>query len=164
MSDQPLTRRGFLAAAAASAALACEEGPPPEAVSRYAVRAVVPLREVLGGTPAYFSYPAAHHAAMVVKLGRPVAGGVGPDGDIVAYHLACPHMGCPLTEVDVAAGTLGPCNCHLSLFDLHSGRQLHGRATQDLVRVQLELDGDTLCAVGLVGLPYGDPLDAGRAG
>jgi anaerobic selenocysteine-containing dehydrogenase len=33
---------------------------------------------------------------IIVKLGRKVEGGVGPDGDIVAFSTLCPHKGYPL--------------------------------------------------------------------
>ena len=49
-----------------------------------------------------FTYPDAASPCVVMKLGTPVPGGVGPDGDIVAYSTLCTHMGCPVTY-DAAA-------------------------------------------------------------
>ena len=34
---------------------------------------------------------------MLLKLGKAVEGGVGPDGDIVGFSTVCPHKGFPLT-------------------------------------------------------------------
>ncbi len=153
-------RRGFIGAAlagVAGVALGCEEGPPPDPPPLPDDRI---LPSALAAGPVDFTYPTPRHAAFALKLGRPVEGGVGPDGDVVAFHRACPHMGCPLTRVDHAKATLGPCACHRSLFDLsRGGAQIYGRATQGLVKVLLEEQADgSFCAVGIEGLPYGEPL------
>ncbi len=71
-------------------------------------------------------------------------------------------MGCPLISLDpvaLAAGVFGPCTCHGSTFDLAAhGRQIHGRATQNLVRVELTVSGDEIYATGIVGLPFGEAI------
>lgn len=149
------TRRTFTCSmlAAAATLAACEEGAPP---------GVPPMniRDLRVGLPLPLTYPEGH-SGFVIKLGTPLPTGVGPDGDIVAYHSACPHMGCTLTQIDAEAGTLGPCACHSSLFDLRrDGVQIYGRATQNLVRVRLVVDDDgTITPVGLTGQPYGEALD-----
>ena len=111
------------------------------------------------GEPVNFSYPEPH-AAILVRLAKPAEGGVGPNSDIVAFHVACPHMGCALAPGDeLASGVFGPCGCHGSAFDLRAqGRQLYGRASQNLVQVQLEVSGDDIFAVGIVGLPFGEAV------
>jgi arsenite oxidase small subunit len=129
---------------------------------------VASLGELDGGGLVDFAYPEARHQAFAVKLGVAAEGGVGPDRDVVAFHRACPHMGCLLTVVDAGAGTLGPCACHFSLFDLkRGGAQVYGRATQNLVRVLLEVrdeGGESIVyASGLEGLPYGEALTARQA-
>ena len=128
---------------------------------------VAPLAAI-NGVPFDFRYPEARHEAFVVRLGGDAEAGVGPGGDIVAFLRACPHMGCSLSEVDTRAGTLGPCVCHFSLFNLkRGGTQIYGRATQNLVRVLLEVvdeGGEAMIhAYGLTGLPYGEALTVGQA-
>ncbi|MFT5431793.1 MAG: arsenite oxidase small subunit [Myxococcota bacterium] len=162
MEEQPkpsTNRRGF-GRSIAAAALAGATG-----VS--AARARVPeerawvthLSTLEIGKPVSFRYPI-DHAAMVVRLAEPAKNGIGPDHNIVAFHIACPHMGCPLavaSAAHLAKGIFGPCSCHGSTFDLGAnGRQLYGRASQDLVRVVLEIKGDYIFATGLIGLPFGE--------
>lgn len=159
MHDDPIDRRRFTALLVGATTLAaCEEGSPPDDPDDDAVP-IIRLDALAAGRPVDFWYPERRHAAFAVKLGAPVEGGVGPDGDIVAWHRACPHMGCPISAVDLDKAMLGPCPCHRSTFDLRTGTQIQGRATQGLVRVKLEVLADgTLCATGLEGVPFGDPL------
>ena len=103
-----------------------------------------------------FTYPDAASPCVAVKLGAPVAGGVGPDGDIVAYSSLCTHMGCPVTY-DAATKTF-KCGCHFSMFDAEKGGQMIcGQATENLPRVRLEFDtkAGSVSAVGVEGLIYG---------
>ncbi len=163
VAQDPPNRRDvtglLLAGGAASVAMGCEEGPPPDLVG--GPRTVVHIDDLVAGRAVDFAYPEAHHAAFAIRLGARAAGGVGPDGDIVAFQRACPHMGCRITRIDAERGAFGPCACHQSLFDLRQGGlQIYGRASQNLVQIQLELLPDgTLCAVGLSGLTYGEALE-----
>jgi arsenite oxidase small subunit len=159
----PTSRRGFgrslAVALAGSTVVSTARARTPEGRAW-----VTDLSTLEVGKPVPFRYPNAH-AAMVFRLEKPAAEGIGPDATIVAFHTACPHMGCPLAVVSaaqLAKGIFGPCSCHGSTFDLSAkGRQLFGRASQDLVRVVLEIKGDYIFAVGLVGLPFGEaPLAA----
>ena len=53
-------------------------------------------------------------------------------------------------------GALGPCPLHQSTFDLtRHGMIIGGHATQSLPQVLLELEGDDIYAVGMLGLIYG---------
>lgn len=107
------------------------------------------------------AYPHAKSAGFIVRLGRVAAHGVGPDRDVVGFLRACPHMGCKIETIDVERAICGPCGCHRSKFDLAAdGRLLIGRATQNLVRIRLVLKGDRIMATGLIGLPYGQALEA----
>ena len=109
--------------------------------------------------PVYFQYPWSdfNSTNMLVKLGVPAGGGVGPDQDIVAFSTLCTHMGGPL------AGTyrgqykvLGPCPFHLSTFDLiKHGMVVAGQATESLPQIVLEVKGDEIRATGVMGLIYG---------
>ena len=109
------------------------------------------------GEPLDFTYPRLEHANFLVKLGTPAWGGVGPDGDVVAFSYLCSHMGCPLNGTyHQEHAMLGPCPCHYSRFDLAKGGQLIlGQATQSLPQIWLKLDGDELYAVGVSGIVYG---------
>lgn len=105
-----------------------------------------------------FSYPTKETPASLFKLGRPAAGGVGPDGDIIAFATYCTHMGCPLGgQFDPEHGTLGPCGCHFTTFDLAKrGQVVIGQATSDLPQILLEVeDNGDIVAAGTMGIAYG---------
>jgi arsenite oxidase small subunit len=109
--------------------------------------------------PVSFQYPwkDPFSTNILVRLGVPAGGGVGPDQDIVAFSTFCTHMGGPL------AGTyrgqykvLGPCPFHLSTFDLtRHGMVVAGQATESLPQIVLETRGDEILATGVMGLIYG---------
>jgi arsenite oxidase small subunit len=108
------------------------------------------------GKPVMFNYPDASSPCAAVKLGTPVAGGVGPDRDIVAYSTLCTHMGCPVAY-DSGTNTF-KCGCHFSLFDAEkAGQMICGQATENLPRIRLDYNAQTgaLTAVGVDGLIYG---------
>ncbi len=118
-----------------------------------------PIEDLSSGKIIDFEYPPGH-PAFVVQLEQPAVHGVGPDQTIVAFHRACPHQGCSLEEIDAKRGELGPCGCHLSIFDLRrAGAQLEGLASQNLVQIHLEERSGQLVAVGLEGLPFGEALN-----
>ncbi len=114
-------------------------------------RAGMPVNEAVS-----FSYPDQSSPCYAIRMGTPVAGGVGPDRDIVAFSSLCTHMGCP---VAYESGTrVFKCGCHFSIFDPeHGGQMVCGQATEDLPKVMLEYDAatDTVTAVGIDGLIYG---------
>ena len=94
---------------------------------------------------------------MLVKLGTAAGGGVGVDNDIVAFSTLCTHMGGPMdgTYNKIHKG-LGPCPLHLTTFDLtRHGIMIGGHATESLPQVMLEVEGDAIYAVGVMGLIYG---------
>jgi arsenite oxidase small subunit len=106
--------------------------------------------------PVAFNYPLADEPSVLVKLGQKAAGGVGPDGDIVAFSLVCQHLGCtPSSSFQYvalkasptcnsgyqAAGPLGYCCCHGSVYDfVNGGKVLSGPAPLPLPQVMLEVD------------------------
>src|SRR5581483_11907881 len=49
--------------------------------------------------PLDITYPDPDSPGVLLKLGRTVEGGAGPDGDIVAFSTMCPHKGFPLHYV-----------------------------------------------------------------
>ena len=154
-----LTRREFLKATGAAAAGAAVVGP---ATAEAATEQTYPSKTVGKGkglqvnSPQQFTYPDAVSPCTVVKLGKPVPGGVGPDSDIVAYSNLCTHMGCPVSY-DANARTF-KCPCHFSVFDAEMhGQMICGQATEDLPRIQLTWNekDDSVSAIGVIGLIYG---------
>lgn len=115
------------------------------------------LASLSSGIPVAFDYPFEGDTNLLVKIGKEAQGGIGPDGDVVAFSDVCTHMGCGLSGLYKADhGVLGPCSCHLTTFDLtKNGYVTIGQATQSLPQVTLRLDGDDIYATGILGLLYG---------
>jgi len=109
--------------------------------------------------PVPFAYPwdDAHSQNLLIKLGVPAGGGVGAQDDIVAFNTLCTHMGGPLGgSYKAAHKILGPCPLHLTTFDLTKhGMVVAGQATESLPQIALEVKGDQIYAVGVMGLIYG---------
>lgn len=105
--------------------------------------------------PVSFTYPDEASPCTMVKMGRRVQGGVGPEGDIVAYSSLCTHMGCPVSY-DAHAKSF-KCGCHYSQFDPEMGGQMIcGQATENLPQVTLAVGSDgAITATGVQGLIYG---------
>ena len=99
-----------------------------------------------------FNYPLEETPNFLIKLGAKAPGGVGPDGDIVAYSDFCQHLGCnysfqaPGTSPKcngsyVASGPVGYCCCHGSVYDLaNKGMVIGGPSPRPLPMVLLEVD------------------------
>ncbi len=116
------------------------------------------LSELQPGVPVTFRYPWDHPAAanFLVRLSEPAGGGVGPDGDVVAFNSFCTHQGGPLGErVNADVGVAGPCPLHWTTFDLsRHGMVVSGHATLGLPQIVLETEGDDIFAVAVQGLIY----------
>lgn len=117
----------------------------------------------VGEDPVEFEYPEGF-SAFAVALSDDACNGVGTGSNVVAFHRACPHQGCFIDQVDAGAGTLGPCACHASLFDIRRcGVQISGRASTRLSQVKLEIRGDDeLWAVGFHGVVYGSAFNVAK--
>ncbi len=159
-----LSRRNFFkltglgAAAAATPGAFAQNAMPGSADAgrqAYPVQPIARLDALVVNQPLDFAYPDAGSACQLLRLGHAVPGGIGPQQDIVAYSILCPHMGCPTSYE--SSSRRYKCGCHFSVFDPEmGGQQVIGQATQDLPRVLLELDDDgSIRAVGMVGLVYG---------
>jgi len=108
------------------------------------------------GQPVSLSYPDSSSPCTLIKIGRKTQGGVGPDGDIVAYSVMCTHMGCPVSYS--AEERTFKCPCHFSVFDSElNGQMVSGQATENLPRILLTYrdSDDSIEAVGVDGLIYG---------
>jgi arsenite oxidase small subunit len=105
--------------------------------------------------PVEIGYPDADSPGVLLKLGSAVEGGAGPDGDIVAFSVLCPHKGYVMSYHG-ADKTLN-CPGHFSRFDCEKGgQQIWGHATQNLPQFTLRVDdaGD-IFAEGADELIYG---------
>jgi len=169
-----LTRRRFLLYSSATAATANTitvsllPGTAGAAVQEkarvvgYPRKKIARLSQLKDHMPVDFSYPddLMNAQCMLVKMGGVQAGGgIGPKRDVVAYSYLCTHQGGPLQgtykNVDEHR-TLGPCPLHLSLYDLRRhGIIVSGQAYESLPQVLLELEGDDVYAVGMLGLIFG---------
>jgi len=136
-------------------------------LARYPRRKIARLSELQTDQPLDFLYPnddPTYAQCFVVKLGERAGGGVGPDGDIVAFSGLCPHMGGLLTRAYKPEHKVaGPCPSHLTTFDLtRHGMVIAGHAVQSLPQIVLETKGDTLFASGVTGLIFGAADNPGR--
>ena len=126
---------------------------------RYPRKKIGRLSKLVQDKPAMFNYPdqGANSTCLLVKLGTPAGGGVGKGSDVVAYSATCTHQGGPLMAgYKAKTKTLGACPLHLSTFDLtRHGIVVSGQAYQSLPQVLLELRGDDIYAVGMMGLIFG---------
>jgi arsenite oxidase small subunit len=113
-----------------------------------------------------FYYPLDNEPNILVKIGQKAVGGVGPDGDIVAFSQLCQHLGCdyayqapgtsPACNANYKApAPVGYCCCHGSIYDFTKGGSvLGGPAPNPVPQVILEVDtnGD-IYATGMTSPP-----------
>ncbi len=123
----------------------------------YPRRRIASLSDLKRGEPLDFEFPLQGQQAFLVKLGASAKGGLGPDGDIVAFSYLCAHMGCPLVgQYKDEHKILGPCTCHFTTYDLrNNGMVVLGQATQNLPQITLAIEDDDIYATGTMGLIYG---------
>ncbi|HEX2510315.1 MAG TPA: arsenate reductase (azurin) small subunit [Microvirga sp.] len=157
-------RRRFLSGAgvaAAGAAASTVLPASPAGAQTPAARVAYPtirlgnIRDLKLNEPMEVSYPDGDAPGVLLKLGKRVEGGVGPDGDVVGFTTICPHKGYPL-HYSRERRTLN-CSGHYSVFDCEAGGQeTWGHATQNLPQYTLRVDerGD-IFAEGLDELIYG---------
>lgn len=128
-----------------------------ESVATYPRLKVASIADLVEGEGMAFNYPLNEQPNMLVKMGREAQNGIGPDKDIVAFSVLCPHMGGSLRgRYEHEHGSMGPCPFHFSTFDLtRGGVPVHASATQNLPQITLETDGKDIYAIGITGLVYG---------
>ncbi len=155
-------RRMFLTRAAATAVGgAVMTAVPPRMAAPALARVTYPslhlgtLAALRFNEPKAVTYPDADSPGVLIKLGAAVEGGVGPDGDIVAFSTQCPHKGFQLFYRPDDR-TLS-CPGHYSRYDCERGGLLvWGHATQNLPQFKLRVtpEGD-IVAEGVDELIYG---------
>ena len=122
----------------------------------YPTKAVGKASAMPINAPVAFNYPDADSPCVAIKMGEKTNGGVGPNGDIVAYSTLCTHMGCPVNYD--TQNRVFKCPCHFSQFDSQNlGQMVCGQATENLPRITLNYDSksDAISAVAITGLIYG---------
>ncbi|PON19650.1 arsenate reductase (azurin) small subunit [Candidatus Entotheonella serta] len=128
-------------------------------LARYPRQKIGSLSELRPDQPIIFNYPDNVPSAisMALKLGVRAGGGIGPEQDVVAFNSLCTHMGGPMIgSYQAADKALEPCPFHQTTFDLTKhGMVISGHATESLPQVLLELEGDDIYAVGVLGLIFG---------
>lgn len=151
--------RGGVAATAAGAAAVVAPGSKAQAAGAarvdYPGKALGNIKNLKVNTPVDIAYPDDDSPGILLKLGKRVPGGAGPDGDVVAYSVLCPHKGYPLSY-DGSDRTLN-CPGHYSRFDTEmEGQQIFGHANQNLPMFSLQVDakGD-IRATGVDELIFG---------
>lgn len=144
LDDVVATRRGFLTfLLAGSVALFLatvpfarrflghrKEGFPKVAVGR--------VTDVPYGEARPFAYPGKNNAALLVHL---------PNGEWRAYEGTCTHLSC-VVYWDPASNRL-ICPCHNAAFAAETGAVLMGPPRHPLPRIELNVEGDTIYAVGI---------------
>ena len=152
--------RGGATAAVSGAAAAVMPGrqakatPAPARVN-YPANRLANVNELQADQPFEITYPDPDSPGVLLKLGKPVEGGVGPESDIVGFSTICPHKGLPLSYR--AEERTFNCPGHYSVFDAEKGGlQVWGMATQNLPQFNLHVDekGD-IYATGVDELLYG---------
>ncbi len=131
-------------------------------VVTYPRKQVAKLSQLKDNQPVDFNYPddGPNSQSFVVKMGGAKAGGgVGSQRDVVGFSYLCTHQGGPMNGKYQAVGAhrvLGQCPLHLSTYDLtRHGIIVSGQAYQSIPQVLLEVDGDDVYAVGVMGLLFG---------
>lgn len=155
-----MSRRSFLLAGASAVAMTTLPGfSATFDVKKFSPQRIASLKDLESGEPINFQYPFDDPYAtnILVKLGEKAGAGVGKDKDIVAFNQLCTHMGGPLVGTyKKEHQVLGPCPFHLTTFDLtRHGMVVSGHATDSLPQIMLEVEGDDIYAVGVMGLIYG---------
>jgi arsenite oxidase small subunit len=141
--------------AAAAATLRSAEAKPTLALVTYPSKKLANIKDLKVGEPLEITYPDADSPGVLIKLGDAVDGGVGPDGDIVAFSTLCPHKGFPLHYV--AADKSLNCPGHYSRFDCEKGGlEIWGQATENLPQFVLQVDANgDIHATAVDDLIYG---------
>ena len=164
-----MTRRGFLMTSGAATAVSTVgvslfpgmANASKAQVMGYPRKRIAKLSQLKDNKPFDFSYPdgVKNNQCMLVKTGVQAGGGVGKKKDVVAFSYLCTHQGGPMQGSYKVVGdqrVLGQCPFHLSTYDVRRhGIIVSGQAYESLPQVLLEIDGDNVYAVGMLGLVFG---------
>jgi len=112
---------------------------------------------------ATFVLPASGVPAIAIRTPHPVAGGISISDNfhLVGFSRICTHLGCTVSlnrDTEAVAFAFNyrsdtpslTCPCHLSVFDPErQGQAVSGPAVDPLPRVELQVEGSYLLAVGI---------------
>jgi arsenite oxidase small subunit len=96
-----LTGAGVAAAGAAASTVMIPQAkaaPLPARVD-YPSNRLANVRDLKLNEPLNVAYPDNDAPGVLLKLGKRVPSGAGPDGDIVGFSTTCPHKGFPLATI-----------------------------------------------------------------
>lgn len=123
---------------------------------------VAQLSDLQVGQPIAFNYPLDTEPNILVKLGMKAQGGIGAEGDIVAFSSICQHLGCvygfqttgssPACNSSYKADRpVGYCCCHGSVYDFtNAASVISGPSPRPQPQVKLEIDSSgNIYAVGM---------------
>jgi nitrite reductase/ring-hydroxylating ferredoxin subunit len=108
------------------------------ATARPEPKLIASLDQLPVGGSVVFEFPAPHDICVLVRRG---------EGDLVAYSQKCTHLSCAVIPRP-DEGVLH-CPCHEGVFDLASGRPIAGPPTRPLPRIELEVRGRDVYAIGI---------------
>ena len=152
-----LTGAGVAAAGVATAQISMPQAKAAPAFARvnYPSNRLANLHDLKVDEPFNVAYPDQDAPGVLIKLGKRVPNGAGPDGDIVGFSTVCPHKGFPLAY-NKSDRTLN-CPGHYSRFDCEAGGlEIWGQATQNLPQYALRVDANgDIYAEGVDELLYG---------
>lgn len=151
-----LTGAGVAAAGVAAATLPTRKTQAAAAAGvTYPTARLANVSDLKADEPLAVAYPDADAPGVLLKIGKRVPTGAGPDGDIVGFSTVCPHKGFPLNYVKSDRSL--NCPGHYSRFDCEAdGQQIWGQATQNLPQYILRIDGKgDIYAEGVDELLYG---------
>lgn len=99
---------------------------------------IASVRDVAVGAARVFDYPGEHDPCLLIRV---------DDKTLLAYSQECTHLSCAVVP-RVKEGVLH-CPCHEGYFDLLTGRNIAGPPPRPLPKIQLEIVGDDVFAVGI---------------
>ena len=108
------------------------------------VRGDAPVKDIAGvdelsvGSAKVFHYPGPTDACLLVRVS---------ERQFVAYGQKCTHLSCPVIPKTEAQRL--HCPCHEGYFDLRTGKNIKGPPPRPLPRIQLEVHGDDVYAIGV---------------
>ena len=100
---------------------------------------IAALADVPAGTATTFEYPREHDICLLVHT---------REGELLAYSQKCTHLSCAVVP-RIDEGVIH-CPCHEGYFDLRTGRNIAGPPPRPLPRIELEVAGGEIYAVGIV--------------
>ena len=102
------------------------------------IQRIVAVDEINVGDTVGFTYPDEHEPCLLVRLGA---------NEFVAFNQKCTHLSCAVVPRLGEASFF--CPCHEGRFHLRTGEPTAGPPRRPLTRVELDLRGRDIYAVGI---------------